>query len=316
MSSETVGIHHVTGIAGAAQPAVDFYAGVLGLRFVKQTVNFEDITQHHLYFGDSEGHSGSVFTCFPDPHADPGRVGKPQVASVAFAVPEDSLEYWRSRLDDADIAAERADRFDERALTFRDPSGTPVELVAGASGRAAWPDGPVPDEAAIRGIAGVSVRSANPYATASALETVGFEYERENETRVRYRTDSERDTVVDIQQDATEFGREGPGTLHHVALGVPSEDDLHEWRKVFDERGYDVSRVKDRHFFHSLYVREPGGVLIELATETGGLVVGDSDPGNSLFLPEWFEPDRDLIESQLPDLAVPDGTPEAIGEQS
>ncbi|WP_126663652.1 VOC family protein [Haloterrigena salifodinae] len=317
MPPDTPGLHHVTGLVGDAQTAVDFYAGVLGLRLATQTVNFEDILQHHLYFGDAVGTPGTVLTHFPDPHADPGRVGKPQVASVAFAVPAGSLEYWRDRLVDYDVAVEGPlERFEERVLQFEDPAGTQLELVAGPpdapdpSGVEPWTDGPVPDESAIRALHGVSTLSVNPYATASTLETLGFEYESELDDRARYRAAGDRATIVDVLDRDAEFGREGPGTLHHVAVRVGSEDDLHEWRKIFDDRGHDVSRVKDRHFFHSLYVREPGGVLFELATESDGVAASgpEGGPGESLHLPDWFERDRDLIESQLPELTVPEAT--------
>ncbi len=311
MPSDTPGLHHVTGIVGAAQTAIDWYCGVLGLRLVTQTVNFEDVLQHHLYFGDAAGTPGTVLTHFPDPHGDPGRVGKPQVESVAFVVPADALEYWYTRLTDHDIAVEGPlERFDERVLEFEDPAGTRIELVAGPpipEGIEPRTDGPVPTDRAIRGLYGVATLSVNPYATAGMLETLGFEYETERDGRIRYRAPGDRAGVVDVLDRDTPFGREGQGTLHHVAVRVETEDDLHEWRALFDDRDDDVSRVKDRHFFHSLYVREPGGILFELATETGGVAAssGSDRPGESLYLPDWFERDRDLIESQLPELTVP-----------
>ncbi|SEW04079.1 VOC family protein [Natrinema salifodinae] len=311
MLSDTPGLHHVTGIVGDAQTAIDFYSGVLGVRLVTQTVNFEDILQHHLYFGDAVGTPGTVLTHFPDPYGDPGRVGKPQIESVAFVVPADALEYWRARLADRDIAVEGPiERFDERVLRFEDPAGTKIELVADQSDPAGvepWTAGPVPAERAIRGLHGVSTLSVNPYATAGTLDTLGFEYVAERDNRVRYRATDERTAVVDVLDREAPFGREGQGALHHVAVRVPTEDDLYEWHELFDDRGYDVSRVKDRHFFHSLYVREPGGILFELATETGGVAASedDAEPGESLYLPDWFEDDRDLIESQLPALTVP-----------
>lgn len=312
MITDTPGIHHVTGIVGDAQEAVDFYAGVLGLRLGTRTVNFEDILQHHLYFGDAAGTPGTVLTVFPDPYGDDGRVGKPQVESVSFLVPEGSLEYWRGRLAIRDIAVQPRERFDDRVLRFEDPVGTRLELVAGsaaaleASGVEPWTDGPVPADAAIRGLHGVSTLSVNPYATAGTLETLGFEYEAERDERVRYRAPGTRATVVDVLDRDAPYGREGTGTLHHVAVRVEREEDLYEWRELFDERGYDVSRVKDRHFFHSLYVREPGGVLFELATETNGVAVTGEGADTSLYLPDWFERDRELIESQLPELQLPD----------
>lgn len=311
MLSDTPGLHHVTGIVGDAQAAIDFYSGVLGLALVKQTVNFEDILQHHLYFGDANGTPGTVLTHFPDPHGDPGRPGSPQLESVSFVVPSDALAYWERRLEDHDVTVEGPlERFDERVLRFEDPAGTPVELVAGPPVPGdvdPWTDGPVPTAEAIRGLHGVATLSVNPYATAGTLETLGFEHEAEHGDRIRYRASGSRATVVDVLDRDAPFGREGQGTLHHVAVRVESEDELHEWRDLFDDRGDDVSRVKDRHFFHSLYVREPGGILFELATETDGLAASeDADRlGESLFLPDWFERDRDLIESQLPELTVP-----------
>ncbi|WP_049900860.1 VOC family protein [Natrinema sp. J7-1] len=313
MLSDTPGLHHVTGIVGDPQDAIDFYSGVLGVRLVTQTVNFEDILQHHLYFGDANGTPGTVLTHFPDPHGDPGRPGKPQIKSVSFVVPTDSLVYWETRLADHDVAVEGPlERFDERVLRFEDPAGTRVELVAGPpvpTDIELWPAGPVPTDRAICGLHGVSTLSGNPYATAGTLETLGFDHDGEDGDRIRYRASGSRATVVDVLDRDARFGREGTGTLHHVAVRVEREADLHEWRELFDDRGYDVSRVKDRHFFHSLYVRDPGGILFELATQTGGVAASDgvNEPGESLFLPDWFERDRDLIESQLPALTVPTG---------
>ncbi|MFP8954441.1 VOC family protein [Natrialbaceae archaeon A-arb3/5] len=332
--ADTPGLHHVTGIVGDAQDAVDFYVGVLGLRPIALTVNFEDILQHHLYFGDANGTPGTVITCFPDPHGDPGRVGPPQPESVAFLVPDGSLAYWRNRLDGFDVKFEYHERFDERVLRFEDPAGTRLELVAESTDAAGPNDedvlepqsadsGPVPESATIRGLHGVATLSVNPYATASMLETLGFEHEAEDGDRVRYRASGSRATVIDVLDCEASFGREGVGTLHHVAVRAESEDALFEWRELFDERGYDVSRVKDRHVFHSLYVREPGGILFELATDPTRSIAATamadvdwtSDRELPLYLPDWFEDDRDLIESQLPALELPStATENADGE--
>ncbi|AGB33179.1 Glyoxalase/bleomycin resistance protein/dioxygenase [Natrinema pellirubrum DSM 15624] len=313
MLTDTAGLHHVTGIVGDAQSAIDFYGGVLGLRLVTQTVNFEDVLQHHLYFGDAAGRPGTVLTHFADPHGDPGRFGAPQPESVAFVVPDGSLAYRADRLAERGVALEGPlERFDERVLRFADPAGTRLELVAGPpvpGDVEPWTEGPIPTDHAIRGLHGVATLSVNPYGTAGALETLGFEHEAEDGDRIRYRASGSRAAVVDVLDRDAAFGREGQGTLHHVAVRVESEDALHEWRDLFDERGHDVSRVKDRHVFHSLYVREPGGILLELATETDGVAASGptGGPGESLYLPAWFERDRELIESQLPELTVPNG---------
>lgn len=306
MLTDTPGLHHVTGIVGDAQQAVEFYAGTLGLRLAQQTVNFEDLLQHHLYFTDAGGAPGSVLTVFPDPHADDGRVGRPQPERTAFAVPAGSLAAWHERLAAEGVAVDPVERSGgaERALQFEDPVGTRLELVAGDA-----PGEPytarVDESMAIRGLHGVTLQSGNPYATASVLETLGYEYEVETTERVRYRAGGDRATVVDVLLGEAEGGREGPGTYHHVAVRVPEEEALYEWRELFVERGYECSRVKDRHYFHSLYVREPGGILFELATEAGGLAPGAGD-ADSLSLPEWFETERELVESQLPALRVPE----------
>ncbi|MCL9814571.1 VOC family protein [Natranaeroarchaeum aerophilus] len=306
MLSDTPGIHHVTGLVGDAQESLDFYVDVLGLRSVKRTVNFEDILQYHLYFGDEHGTPGSVFTVFPDPHGDPGRVGVPQIRSVGFAIPEDAVGYWRERLVEHDV--ETTTRFDETAVRCTDPHGTEIELVTASSSIAPWDGGSVPSEHGIRGLHGVTLLPTDPYATAGTLETLGFEFVGQETDRIRYRAAGDRATVIDILDRDVPFGREGAGTIHHVAVRVESEAQLYEWRELFADRDYTVSRVKDRHFFRSLYVRGPGGILFELATETPGVTAGE-DPdslGESLFLPDWFEEDRELIESQLPELTLPD----------
>ena len=303
MLSDTPGVHHVTAIAGDPQQNVDFYAGVLGLRFLKRTVNHEDRFAYHLYYGDEGGSTGSLVTFFPYP-GDDGRVGKPQPSAVAFVVPEGSLDYWLDRL--ADRGAERTERFDERVVSVRDPDGTPIELVAGDVPGEPWTE-TVPEEAAIRAIHGVTLLSANPYATAAILETLGFDLVAQEGDRVRYRAPGDRAGIVDLLDVESPFGREGPGTIHHVALLVGSEAELFEWHDLLRERDYDVSRVKDRHYYRSLYVREPGGILFELATEPSGLVSGP-EAGRTLELPPWFEEDRGIIEAQLPPLSGPDRT--------
>lgn len=313
MLTDTPGIHHVTGLVESAQRNVDFYVGVLGLRLVKRTVNQNDMLRYHLFYGNETGDPGTVLTCFPYPNEAPGRVGKPQISAVAFVVPEGSLPYWRGRLAAHGVDAIGTDaRFDDRVLRFTDPDGTNVELVEGEAPVEPWTGGPVPEAYAIRGIHGVTALPTNPYTTGALLETLGFELAGEertrDETRIRYEADGEYATVVDLLDRPTdEFGREGTGSIQHVAVRAESVEELYEWHSFLRERDYDVSRVHDRYFFHSLYVREPGGILFELATEKPGLAFDEdvADLGESLALPDQFVEDRDLIERQLPPLSVP-----------
>jgi len=311
MLTDTPGIHHVTGLAADAQHNLDFYAGVLGLRLVKRTVNQEDMLRYHLFYGNETGEPGTVFTSFPYPNEPPGRVGRPQISAVAFAVPPDSLSYWRDRLESRGVDTEEAERFGDPVLRFEDPDGTRVGLVATDAPVEPWTGGGVPEEHAIRGIHGVSVLPTNPYATGALLDTLGFELIAEeqsgDETRIRYRAGGDRATVVDVLDASAGFGREGTGSIQHVAVRVASADELYEWHSLLRERDYDVSRVRDRYFFHSLYVRDAGGILFELATEKPGLTRGEdaAELGESLALPDRFEDDRDLIESQLEGLELP-----------
>lgn len=182
--------------------------------------------------------------------------------------------------------------------------GTRLELVADDTPGEPYAER-VDGSMAVRGLHGVTLQSGTPYATASVLETLGYEYEVETAERVRYRAGSDRAAVVDVLLGDAEVGPEGPSTYHHLAVRVPEEEALYEWRGLFVERGYECSRVKDRHYFHSLYVREPGGILFELATEMGGIAAGAGD-ADSLSLPEWFESEWELVESQLPRLRVPE----------
>jgi glyoxalase family protein len=315
--SDTLGVHHVSVVAGDPTENRRFYAETLGLRFLLRTVNFEEPFVYHLYYGDERGTPGSVLTFFTYPREEPGRIGKPDITTASLRVPAEAVDYWHDRLADRDVAVERTERFGDPVLAFEDPDGTSLELVGVPDDEAAptdldagadhpWTGGSFEDgiraERAIRGVRGVSVRSADPYVTASLLDTFGFEIVAERADAVRYTLPDDRESTVDLLTDDAEYGKEGRGSIHHVALSVENGEQLREWRELLDERGFDVSRVKDRHFFESLYVRDGGGVLFELATERPGLGVDGREPapGGDLVLPPWLAEDREMIEGQLP----------------
>jgi len=308
MLTDTPGIHHITGIVRDAQRNLDFYTGVLGLRLVKQTVNFNEIFTRHLFYGDENGTPGTSLTFFPYPAEEDGRIGQPQITTAALVIPPGSIEYWTDRLTAHNVEFDGPlDRFDETVLRFTDPDGTHLELVTGDSSVEPWQDGPIPTQHAIRGIHSVTIRSVSIYVTASVLDTLGFELVDQEDDRIRYQAPGDRAAIVDLLDRDGEFGREGVGSIHHVAVRVSDEEELYEWHNLFRDRGYDVSRVHDRHFFHSLYVREPGGILFELTTEEPGLTFDvDIDTlGQSLYLPPSLEADREMIEGQLQPLELP-----------
>jgi glyoxalase family protein len=302
----TAGLHHVTAIAGDPQDNADFYVGMLGLRMVKRTVNHDDTGTYHFYFGDGEGTPGTNITFFPwGPDGRPGRFGAGQTRTTAYLVPEDSLKYWAQRLADAGVESERIERFDETALRFGDPDGIELELVAaGAESRATtWPESPVPERHQLRGFYGVTLGVAEFGATAEVLtDVLGYELAREADGRRRYRSDSGGPgSVVDLVE-VEGRGRMGVGTVHHVAFEAADVEEQAAWREAYRAAGLQPTEVIDREYFQSIYVREPGGFLFEMATTGPGFTADESldELGSSLVLPEWLEDERERIEAELP----------------
>jgi glyoxalase family protein len=309
------GIHHVTMIAGDVQRNVDFYAGVLGMRLVKRTVNFDDPNTYHLYYGDETGSPGTLLTFFPWPGGRRGREGAGQFASVSLAIPSGSLGFWLERLVRHGVAHEAlATRFGERVLAFRDPDGLPVELVASpAAARIPGWSGAVPAEHAVRGVHAMTLWTADPGATTRLLEGA-FGMRRlateEHTTRFVPATPNASGigTALDVR-DVTGFreGAGGVGTVHHVAWRVP--DDEHELalRARVRDSGLGTTEVIDRKYFHSVYFREPGGALFEIATDLPGFTVDEplATLGESLVLPPWLEPERGAIAAALPAIELP-----------
>ena len=310
------GIHHVTAISGSAQHNVDFYADLLGLRTVKQTVNFEDPGTHHLYYGDRAGTPGTAMTFFPWEHAGRGGSGSGVVEATGFSVPPGSLEFWADRLRAAGGSpGEVALRFDEESLRCEDSDGLVFELVAGPAtretpaGRPIHPD--VPAEFAIHAFHGVLLDVVDPDPTAKLLtDVMGFEHVGEYDGRLRFRgNEQDVGSIVDLRSAGSgATARMGRGSVHHVAFRARNDEEQQSWRETLAAAGIPVTEVKDRCYFRSIYFREPGGVLFEIATDTPGFGVDESptELGRSLKLPPWFEARREELEAGLPVLILPD----------
>lgn len=312
MERQILGIHHVTAIAGDPQTNVDFYAGVLGLRLVKLTVNFDDPGTYHLYYGDGVGHPGTIMTFFPWPDAPQGRRGTGQVTEAAFAIPHDALEFWAARLSERGVQFESFDRFGDRVISFNDPDGLGIELVGAKSTRddRACQAGPLPLEFAIRGFHSATLKQADHRKTAALLtETMGFKLVAQDGDRFRYAADSsEAAGLVDIVRAADDgSGRVLVGTVHHIAWRTPDDQQQLHWRTELTRLNYGVSPVRDRKYFHSIYYREPGGILFEIATDPPGFMVDEKEEelGSKLVLPAWLEPQRTKLERVLPPLRLP-----------
>jgi glyoxalase family protein len=308
------GIHHVTAIAGDPQANLDFYTGFLGLRLVKQTVNFDDPGTYHFYFGNGAGDAGSILTFFPFLHAAPGRAGTGMAAATAFAVPQDSLDYWIERLAAAAHDFDGPEnRFGQQVVTLRDPDGLRLELVGEDSGSApGWDGGPAPAEHAIRHIHGVALCVEASERTRRLLtETFGYEVVGEEAGRLRLRARGGGPAgIVDLACEPDRLrGRMGAGAVHHVAFRARDDEEQQAWREQIAAQGFNVTPVLDRQYFRSIYFREPGGVLFEIATDPPGFAVDEPMDalGTSLKLPAWLEPRRQTIEASLPPVRLPGG---------
>jgi glyoxalase family protein len=307
------GIHHVTAIAADPQRNLDFYTGVLGMRLVKLTVNYDDPDNYHFYFGDELGRPGSILTFFPWSGGRAGRHGVGQVGEVALAVPRASLGFWIERLLTRGVPYQGPSRrFDEQVLAFRDPDGLLLELVASprVDGVEPWREGPVAAEHAVRGVHGITIWEDGDSGTSAFLMgQMGLRAVGEVENRLRLESASDGPgTVVDLRR-APGFwrGAGGVGTVHHVAFRAATPEAQERQRQEILPLGLGVTGVIDRQYFLSTYFREPGGVLFELATEGPGFTVDEApaELGGSLKLPPAYEPDRERIVAGLPLLRLP-----------
>lgn len=308
-----LGLHHVTAIAGEPQRVLDFYTEVLGLRLVKRTVNFDDPGTYHLYFGDQDGRPGSLLTFFPWPRSRRGRAGVGQASATAFAVPAAALAWWEKRLQAAAVPVERVGkRFGADLLRAADPDGLRLELVgdaeAATTAHRPWSRASVPAEYAIRGFDSVTLCQQGFAATAAVLAQMGFRLAGEEGNRYRFVLGAGgAGARCDVQCSAeAPYGASGTGTVHHVAWRVDDDPAQRDWRAHLAGLGLNVTPVIDRCYFRSIYFREPGGVLFELATDAPGFAVDESPAalGEQLQLPPWLEPERERIEKLLPPLTL------------
>ncbi len=305
------GIHHITAITADAQQNIDFYCGVLGLRLVKLTVNFDDPANYHLYYGDELGRPGTILTFFAWPGAYRGRVGPPQVTVTAFAVPATALDYWSARLQErgVDVRAP-VERFGERVLSFADPDGLELELIGVAAPQGQpWAAGPIPAAQALRGFHSATIAEEGYEKTARLLtDVLAFHKTGRELNRFRYRAAPARAwlpwSICSVRRThrTAASGRARSTTSHSVR---PTTRSRRRGARRSCRAGLNVTPVMDRSYFHSIYYREPGGVLFEIATDNPGFTVDEPADrlGTGLKLPPWLEPHRAEIERARPPCA-------------
>jgi glyoxalase family protein len=307
------GIHHVTAIASEPQPNLDFYVRFLGFRLVKRTVNFDDPGTYHFYYGDETGAPGTLLTFFPWPGARAGRRGTGQVTTTAFAVPFGALDFWKQRTQRFGVACtEEPERFGQAVLRMEDGDGLAIELIASSAPDAGGrPDGAdIPAEVEIQRIHSATLCEANGSRTAELLTaTMGFRETGREGDRIRFEAGAGGPAaIVDLLVDASgPRALGGAGVVHHIAFRTPDSAHQERWQEILLGQDYNVTPVMDRTYFQSIYYREPGGILFEIATDIPGFLIdeGIDELGGSLKLPAEYERMRGQIEAALPVITVP-----------
>lgn len=291
-----------------AQKTIDFYAGVLGLRLVKKTINFDRPEVYHLYFGNETGQPGTVITFFPWAKQLKGRIGTGQVGVTGYIIPKGSTEFWKSRLQKFGIEYESAVRFNERYLKLEDPDGLGLELIERQEGPINnWNFDGIQPEYAIKGFGGATLISALPNKTADVLENIlGMECMGDKDGFLRFRSEAELGNIIDIKLTPSVRGLMGAGTVHHIAWRAKDEEDLLRWRSLLLGKGHYPTEVRDRNYFKAVYFHEEGGILFEIATDPPGFSVDEPEAelGKKLMLPSWLESKREELNDILPPVAV------------
>ncbi len=310
MNNRILGLHHITAIADNAKRNVDFYTKVLGLRMVKKTVNFDDPGTYHFYFGDEVGTPGTILTFFPWEGIGKGKTGTGMATEIAYSVPGGSLSFWVERLKRFNVVQGTiSESFGEQCLSFEDPDGLKISLIVAtlSDTRKPWETGEVTAEVAIRGFHGITLTLKDSKATAEVLTGIlGYQLLKQEGNRYRFITDAvDTAAIVDIVElPGDSPGYNAAGTNHHVAFRVKDDEVLMEYREKVLSKGISITPKIDRDYFFSLYFREPGGVLFELATDNPGFVKDEpvSELGTNLKLPKQYEAARARIEKGLPQL--------------
>lgn len=308
MSNKILGIHHITAIAGNAQRNYDFYTKVLGLRMVKKTVNFDDPGTYHFYYGNENGTPGTILTFFPWEGIVGGRTGTGMATEIGYSVPKDSLDFWANRFKELNVKhGEVAERLGEVYLPFQDPDGLKLELIASKYGddRQPWVTAEVGATAATKGFHSVTLTQRSIKPTAAILTDVfGYELKEQEGNRYRFVTEAvPTASIIDLVESPGEGrGLNGGGTNHHVAFRVTDEAVQMEFREKILSKGLHITPKINRDYFYSLYFREPGGVLFELATDNPGFTVDEplNELGTQLKLPVQYQGQRAEIEKALP----------------
>jgi len=310
MENTILGLHHITAIAGSAKTNYDFYTRVLGLRLIKKTVNFDDPQTYHLYYGDEAGSPGTILTFFPWGNIGAGRRGTRQVTEIGYSVPEGSLDFWQARLEKNNVIYNKpAEKFGEKYLTLLDPDGLKFELTVAKNkeNRTPFITPEIDANNAILGFHQVTITTNKIDKTAEVLTNIfGYKLLEQQVNRSRFVTDAvEQANIVDLVEAPGEAaGHVAGGSVHHVAFRVKDEKTLMYFRDKVVAMGLNITEKIDRNYFYSLYFREPGGVLFELATDNPGFTVDESleELGTNLKLPAQYESQRTAIESVLPNL--------------
>ena len=308
MENKILGLHHITAIAGNAQRNFDFYTKILGLRLVKKTVNFDDPGTYHFYFGDEMGTPGTILTFFPWANVKQGKNGTGMATDIGYSVPDGSLEFWKKRFVEHHVEhAEVEERFGEQSLSFRDPDGLHLHLAVSKTTdeREPWKIPGINKDVAIKGFHSVTLTLKDIKATAAVLISIlGYKPQGQENNRHRFTTDAiGAANIIDLLLSPDEnLGINAAGTNHHIAFRVKDEDVLMQYREKVVKAGLSITEKIDRNYFFSLYFREPGGVLFEIATDNPGFSIDEpvNELGQHLKLPEQYEAHRSQIEKVLP----------------